>query len=257
MMKKLLCLLLSVAVAVSTLCFGISAYAANEPDIKSLTFGTTYTESASKSDYYDDVDMGNGKTKRAYYDMYQFDVPADGKVTLKMSSKQKGYFDINYTLILLVALDEGNDSWYYDDSEVFPGKVTVPLKKGSYMLTYSYSDITSKKNDVLKGDFTFSLSYRPTFKNTTLTSVKAGKKFLKAAWKKQSGVTGYQIQYSTDKNFKKNTHKVTVKGAKYTSKTVKKLKSKKTYYVRVRTYKKTGGKTYYGKWSKAKSVKVK
>ena len=37
---------------------------------------------------------------------------------------------------------------------------------------------------------------------------------------------------------------------------VSKLKAKKKYYVRVRAYVKTGGKTYYGKWSKVKSTTV-
>lgn len=45
------------------------------------------------------------------------------------------------------------------------------------------------------------------------------------------------------------------------SKTVKGLKSKKNYYVRIRTYKTISingsKKTYYGKWSAKKSVKTK
>lgn len=44
---------------------------------------------------------------------------------------------------------------------------------------------------------------------------------------------------------------------KRTSKTIKKLTSKKKYYVRIRTYKKSGGEKIYSKWSKSKSVKVK
>ena len=42
-----------------------------------------------------------------------------------------------------------------------------------------------------------------------------------------------------------------------TSATIKKLKSKKKYYVRMRTYKVVNGKKVYSAWSKAKSVKVK
>jgi len=37
----------------------------------------------------------------------------------------------------------------------------------------------------------------------------------------------------------------------------KKLSSKKKYYVRIRAYKKSGGKTYYSSWSSAKSIKTK
>lgn len=48
----------------------------------------------------------------------------------------------------------------------------------------------------------------------------------------------------------------TVKGYKATSKTVKKLKAKKKYYVQVRTYKKTSSGTLYSSWSKIKKVKT-
>ena len=88
-----------------------------------------------------------------------------------------------------------------------------------------------------------------------LKSVKAGKKQITVKWGKKSG-DGYQIQYSTKKNFKSK-KTVTVKSSKKVSTTIKKLKSKKTYYVRVRSYKKINGKTYYGSWSKVKKVKVK
>ena len=81
---------------------------------------------------------------------------------------------------------------------------------------------------------------------------KKGKKAFTLTWKKVAGVTGYQIQYSTDKKFKnkKATKTVNVKGAKTTKKTVSKLKGGKKYYVRIRTYK---GKNT-SKWSKTFTV---
>ncbi len=101
-------------------------------------------------------------------------------------------------------------------------------------------------------------------KGTSIKSVKSPKKKqIKVTWKKKSGITGYQIQVSTSSKFKKSKTKAyTVKGAKKTGKTIKKaLKSKKKYYVRVRTYKKTkvSGKyvTQYSNWSKKRTVKVK
>ena len=92
---------------------------------------------------------------------------------------------------------------------------------------------------------------------TTITSVKAQSKAFTVKWKKKSGITGYQIQYSSDKKFKKNNKSVTVTKQKTTKATVKKLKSKKKYYVRVRTYKTVNGKKIYSSWSKVKSVKTK
>lgn len=96
---------------------------------------------------------------------------------------------------------------------------------------------------------------------TKLSSVKGAKKSLKIKWKKQTkNVTGYEIWCSTSKKFtKKTTVKKTVKKAKTTSLTVKKLKAKKTYYVKVRTYykDKVTGKTLYSSWTKAKKAKTK
>ena len=76
---------------------------------------------------------------------------------------------------------------------------------------------------------------------------------VKVTWKKVSNSLGYQIQYATNKKFKKK-KSIQTKKTKYT---IKKLKKKKTYYIRVRAYKMNGKKKVYGKWSKVKKVKVK
>lgn len=77
-------------------------------------------------------------------------------------------------------------------------------------------------------------------------------------WKKQKSVSGYQIQYSTSKKFTKKTTKVKdVNGASKTKLTVKKLKAKKQYYVRIRTFVKLNGAVYYSKWSNKKTVRTK
>lgn len=94
-------------------------------------------------------------------------------------------------------------------------------------------------------------------KKTSIKKISKGKKKFTVTWAKVSGVKGYQIQYSSDKKFKKNNKSVTVTKQKSTKATVKKLKSKKKYYVRVRTYKTVNGKKIYSSWSKVKSVKTK
>ena len=95
-------------------------------------------------------------------------------------------------------------------------------------------------------------------KSAKISKLTAGKKQFKATWKKVSGVSGYQIQYSASSKFaKKSTKTSTVKGSKKTSVTVKKLKSKKKYYVRIRTYKTVNGQKVYSSWSKSKTVKIK
>ena len=80
---------------------------------------------------------------------------------------------------------------------------------------------------------------------------------IKVQWKKLSGVTGYQIQIGTNKKVTKNKKVINIKKAKTVKKTIKKLKSGKTYYVKIRAYQTVDGKKVYGAWSKAKRVKVK
>lgn len=97
-----------------------------------------------------------------------------------------------------------------------------------------------------------------TVKKTTLKSAKNAKgKKLVVKWKKNTAGNGYQIQYSTSKKFAKGNKTKTISKNKTTSYTIKKLKKKKTYYVRIRTYKKVSGKTYYSEWSSMKKVKIK
>ena len=94
-------------------------------------------------------------------------------------------------------------------------------------------------------------------KSASIKKVKSAKKAISVIWKKVSGVKGYQIQVATDKKFKKNKKTVIIKKQKTTKTTIKKLKAKKKYYVRIRTYKIVNGKKVYSSWSKVKSVKTK
>lgn len=71
--------------------------------------------------------------------------------------------------------------------------------------------------------------------------------------KKVNNVTGYQIQYSKNKKFKTSKKILTKK----LNKKITKLSSKRTYYVRVRTYKRSNGKVFYGSWSNVRKVKTK
>ncbi len=100
------------------------------------------------------------------------------------------------------------------------------------------------------------------YKKANISSLKKGKKSITVKWKKVGGVNGYQIEYSTSKKFtKKTSKKTTASNQKTTSKAIKKLKAKKTYYVRIRTYKNVNhnGKIVkvYSNWSKVKSIKTK
>ena len=90
---------------------------------------------------------------------------------------------------------------------------------------------------------------------TSLRSVKSKTaKQATVTWKKAKSISGYQISYSQNSSMKK-AKALTVKGSA-TRATLKKLVSKKKYYVRIRTYKVVSGKKYYSKWSSKKSVKI-
>ena len=92
---------------------------------------------------------------------------------------------------------------------------------------------------------------------TKSITVSAKKNAAKVTWKSVSTATGYQIQVSPDKTFKKNVTAKYVKDKAKVTYTFKKLKSGKKYYVRMRTYKTLSGKKYFGNYTKARAVKVK
>lgn len=85
---------------------------------------------------------------------------------------------------------------------------------------------------------------------------KSGTKKLQISWKWFSAQDGFEIQYAQNKSFTKG--KKTQRYNVYTDRVaLKKLKSKKTYYIRIRAYKKNNGKKVYGSWSTVKKCKVK
>ena len=128
------------------------------------------------------------------------------------------------------------------------GKVTV---KGTGKATITVTaKATSTYSKSVKKITVYGVPKKPEMKKLT-----AGKKKFTVQWKKDKKADGYQVQYSTDKKFKKNVKSVNV-SKKNTKATVKKLKKGKTYRVRVRSYKKINGKKYYSGWGKVKSVKV-
>lgn len=99
-------------------------------------------------------------------------------------------------------------------------------------------------------------------KETSIKKLTADEKKLTVRWKKQKkDADGYEIQYSTNKKFKKAVKIVTIQNNKKNIKTIKKLKRGKKYYVRIRTFKKvaSNGQTMrlYSDWSKKKSVRIK
>ena len=98
--------------------------------------------------------------------------------------------------------------------------------------------------------------FKINLKSVSLSSVKGQKKKMIVSWKKTGGNQGYQVQYSTSKNFSSNVKTVRVTAGKK-SVTIKNIPAKKRYYVRIRSYKKVGNKIWYTGWSKVRNIKTK
>lgn len=121
---------------------------------------------------------------------------------------------------------------------------------GSYVYTITF------KNHY-QGKKTVKLLILP--KVPTALKPLAAKKAFTAKWKKVTDgqASGFEVQYSTKKNFSGDKHSKKVENAKAVSAKVTGLEKGKTYYVRVRTYKVAEKETLYSAWSKRYSVKVK
>ena len=132
------------------------------------------------------------------------------------------------------------------------GKVTIARKfTGKAVITITAAETGKYK----KTSTHITVTVRPSGTSLSGLSNKS-KGRVKVSWKRNKAVTGYRIQYSTDKKFKKGVKNVNVNKNKTTTATLAKLKKGKTYYVRIATYKKVGEKIY-SSWSKAKKIRIK
>ena len=145
-------------------------------------------------------------------------------------------------------------------------KPSVTVYAGNKKLSSKYYTVSYRNNTAVgtatitvtgKGNYqnySGKTTFRINLQKTTLSALKSSRKGeLQATWKKTSGNTGYQIQYATNAKFSG----AKVKNTTRTNYTIKGLKSKGRYYVRVRTYKKVGGKYWYSGWSNVRNIRIK
>ncbi len=211
---------------------------------KTLKNGTDYTLS-----YGTNKSSGKGTVKITGKGNYT------GTITKTFTIAKRGVSKLTYSKI-------SNKS--YTGKQIKPS-ITVKysgktLKKGTdYTVSYGKNKSTGKGTVKITGKGNYTGSITKTFyivpKKVTISSAKSSaKKKLTVKYKKVTGASGYQIAYSTSKS--KGFKYITV-NAKTAFKVIKKLKSKKNYFVKVRAYKSVGKKKYYGSYSNIKSVKVK
>ena len=121
---------------------------------------------------------------------------------------------------------------------------------------------TTSKEDAVKAAKAKAKSQMKQAKIKKLKVKSTAKKTIKVTWKKVKKAKGYRVQVSTNRKFKKSKIIFEKHTKKKTLKITKKIKSGKTYYVRVSaytTYKDINGKTQkvYSKNKPFKKVKVK
>ena len=113
--------------------------------------------------------------------------------------------------------------------------------------------ITTEKNNVGIKDPHGTIIQAP--KSLKTVNVKGRK--VKISWKKANNVSGYEVIYATNKKITKNKKRKLIKKSSAKNATISKLKKGKTYYFKVRAYTTIDGKKVYGKYTKAKKVKIK
>lgn len=187
-------------------------------------------------DYVNNVDVTTFSTSTKYTDWYVHSVIGD-----------MYYYDGYWYYVLNNAIRKNNIQGT-DESVLFTGtNLTITgIEDG---VLYFSKNGTSKHIDLSKKAVKVGT---PVIKSVTN---KKGKKLSITLKKKVSGATGYEVKISTNKNFKKSVK--TVYFTK-TSTTITKLTKNKTYYVKVRAYKKDSkGKKIYGSYSTVKKIKIK
>lgn len=161
----------------------------------------------------------------------------------------------------------GKSAYEYTGKKIYPN-VTLYDRTGKRISSINYDVICSNNTKIGKAEAKIVLSgnnYSGTIKKTftivpkavEVKSVTGRTRAVTVKWKKASGVNGYDVQISTSSSFpsSKTRTKSFTSGSK-DNVTLKSLMPKKTYCVRIRTYKTVSGKKYYSKWSKTMKVRT-
>lgn len=248
-------------------CDNTSVYAATVAPYK-VYYQTNYNDALKLIAKY--------KKAKGYYsdDKYVTTENADSTAMALMAYSAAGDFDKAYEAYQLLKnfeSDKNNGVFMAADWKTgILGENKLATEDALRALSYFDDACDQKIKDLSNSDSTKPTEPKPapttkpetakpqstTPAKTKVQKISAGKKSITAQWKKVAGVSAYQVQIATNKKFSKNkkTFKVSKKSTKVK---IKKLKAKKVYYVRVRSYKKVNGKKVYSKWSTVRKVKTK
>ncbi len=213
------------------------------------------------------------KKNKGYCYQTTFEENADSTAYAMMAYSAAGDFDKAYEAYQLLKNFESKNNGVFmatDWNTGILGENKLATEDALRALSYFDDACEQKIKDLSNSDSTKPTEPKPapttkpetakpqstTPAKTKVQKISTGKKSITAQWKKVAGVSAYQVQIATNKKFSKNkkTFKVSKKSTKVK---IKKLKAKKVYYLRVRSYKKVNGKKVYSKWSTVRKVKTK
>ena len=178
------------------------------------------------------------------------------------ATSENGNITATCKIIVVKTLDQTDDQ---PEKEPTKEPTKEPEKEPTGAITNGNVNNSNNKSDLSQGHKT---------NNSKKENITISKAKIKSAKKKKSSksltiilskavpkVTGYQIKiYSSKKKAKKNKGAIWTKVVQTNSKKIviknKKLKNKKTLYIRIRAYKRINRKNKYSTWSEIKKVIV-
>lgn len=176
-------------------------------------------------------------------DIYKFRITKNSFVNITLDNRVPD---------MAFAITDTKELFDYHRDNVSVGKKTYRFyaSKGDYYLTL--------KSESGTGTYAFKIT-TPDVPQPRVTAIRnSAKGTIRFTWTKKSDILGYKLQVSSKSNFSRGyTRTITLNSPKITSRTEKKLKKGKVYYVRVSTFSadQNGG-LHFSKWSKTVKVRV-
>lgn len=187
-------------------------------------------------------------TSTAYFDIKKIDGTITAPDYVKTASVKIQRFDIE------AEYDGDGTLAYSSDSKSVSVDAKGRVAVSKNFIGEANITITNNSPDYNQSICTIKITVNPAGSNITAVK-KSSEGSFSIQWTSADHVTGYEIQYSTDKNFNNDVLYKRIKKASKTSWSVSGLQKGKTYYVRICTYKTISGKKYRSEWSPIKKIK--
>lgn len=197
-----------------------------------LTLNKNFSMTCAKNSAAEEYAKKNGIA----YDTYQ--VKIDGLAVSGIKNKEYTGKSVTQNIVIKngnVILDEGTDYTVTYSANTKVGTVEVTITgTGSYTGEIKKSFVIAPAKQQIQ-------KLETRFKGFFID------------WAQKGSATGYEIEYSTNADFKDSTVKK-LTANKPDTLTISGLTTGNKYYVRVRSYTNVGEKVYYGAWSDSKNV---